>query len=113
MIQVSDAIKEETAQAKYKYNTKLNFLYLSTRNAFPSRLVTTSMLKYVYRFNYHRTWDKIINNNMSTSECLQCSEIEMWKYVILCQKNKKVQVEFIQKLLKDLSKVKPRNIDLE
>ena len=47
MIQVSDAIKEETAQAKYKYNTKLNFLHLSARNAFPSRLVTTSMLKYI------------------------------------------------------------------
>ena len=92
---------------------KIDFLDLSAKNILSSRLVTTSMLKYIYRFNYYRTWDKIINNNMSTSKCLQCSEIEMWKYVILCQKNKKVQAEFIQKLLKDLSKVKLRNIDLE
>jgi len=47
MFRVYNVIEEETAQPKHKYNTKIDFLDLNTRNIFTSSTVIMSMLKYV------------------------------------------------------------------
>ena len=76
MFQVNDIIKEEIAQAKYKYDSKIDFFNLYTRNAFTSSTVTTLMIKCIYGFNYHGTWDKTINDNISINYCSRCSKIK-------------------------------------
>jgi len=77
MFRVNNIIEEEIAQAKHKYNSKINFLHLHTRNDFASRAITTSMIKCIYRFNYHRGREKTINKNILTSKCPRCSKIKM------------------------------------
>jgi len=100
MFQVNDIIKEEIAQAKHKYNRKIDFLNLHTRNAFTSGVVTILIIKYIYGFNYYKTQDKSIKDNISTNDCLRCSKIGIWEHIILYQKRGNFKLSLFKSYLR-------------
>ena len=62
------------------------------------------MIKYTNEYNHYGLRNAIINNCIIGSECPRCSEVEIWNYVIRCNKTKYLRVECIKSLTKDLLK---------
>ena len=83
------------------------------RDAFNGKKVSTSVIKCTNAFNQYGVRDEIINKQTVGSECLRCSEPEIWDYVIKCRKTIEFRRKFIEDLLADLMKSKPKNIQYE
>jgi len=113
LIRINNAIDSEIAQTKYKLDMKVEFINMNTRDTFSISSVTISMIKYVYSFNHYAIWDQNINENILSDKYSRYSERETWDHIILCQKTKYYQKNFIIKLRNKLTKVKLRIINEE
>ena len=53
MIKIYDVECEESQYTKEKFREKYDSLDMNTWNCFNNRLVTTSLVKHMYRYNYY------------------------------------------------------------
>jgi len=70
-----DAIKSEKEYIQSQVGSDIDKIDIKARNSFYEG-ATISMLKYLLKFNYHGSRDRMIDKSLILSGCPQCTEYE-------------------------------------
>ena len=110
-MRIIDTKKKEDECAKEKFGHNHDFADVEARNSF--RNCATSIIKYLYRYDHCGLRDALIDNNMIEAICSRCFEIETWENIIKHSKSKVKRVEFVMKMMSEMIKCKPKDIEID
>ena len=99
----ADIIFQKCTGEKFKHN--IGIIDLGARDAFKTKGVALSIIKCAHDFNQHRVRDVMINNKLTSVECLRCNEVETWDHVITCELVRPIERDFIRSVTKELLQV--------
>ena len=78
-------------------------------NILKIKLILAS-IKYWYRINHYREWDKEINTGTISVECSRYSEVEIWSHIVQYRVRIQFWAKFITNTYKELKQVQPETI---
>ena len=111
IIRKVDAIENEAKYIKDKIGRNHEYVDVEARNAFLVNLVTPSLIKCASGYNHYGQRDVVINKQLCNAECPRCSRNESWEHVVQCKETKSLRREFVKKLLIDMLKERPEEVD--